>query len=340
MKRKKLETIITTSVFGGLAIASGLLLWNVQENLRWEEPVHATPIADVQPVETPAPTPVVAPIAEVAPAPVVEVAEEPIKGEPPQVALQHEDKDTDFVEQALDEMDAGEMKSAFTSLRKHIFTNEPTVDILRQIGVLGRQVGEYAIAEQALLDAGGLDPIDPWVQIEMARLHLKSGDLDEARIAARQAIRLDNENAIAWNTAGRVAMAQYHWQRAEIGFRRAVQLDPTNAMNHNNLGLLYVKSKRGTAAVDALETAVELYGDDVPHFVFNNLGLAYEMSDQHVDARDAFEQALSANPMYSRARVNLERTLTKIVQLEEAEATAPVAEATPDAEPATAGVAN
>jgi Flp pilus assembly protein TadD len=83
-------------------------------------------------------------------------------------------------------------------------------------------------------------------------------------------------------------------------------------MIHNNLGLLYVSMKKPEQAVDALETAVELFGDEVPHYVFNNLGLAYEAAGDLEDARDAFEQALAANPTYSRARVNLERVLTAI----------------------------
>lgn len=341
-KKKTFEKILTGAVFGGIAITASALLWPTQASLR--ERIHAKAPIEVSAIEVADATEAVTPVevtstveAVVAPVP-VEVEAQPVAGIRPVVALQHADQKTDFVELALDQIDRGDLEGAFNSLRKHIYDNEPTPELLREIGVLGRQAGELAVAEQALLDAGALDPYDAGIQIEMARLHVKAGDLGEARTAARQAIRIDGENAMAWNLAGRVAMGESHWQRAEAAFRRAAQLDPTNPMIRNNLGLLFVKARRGTAAVDALETAVELFDDEVPHFVYNNLGLAYEMKNDLENARDAYEQALVANPLYSRARLNLERALTAIAQLEQpGVAASPTAPAT--AEPAQPAVA-
>ena len=329
--KKTFEKIVTVSLFGGLAVTSALLIGSVQDNLQPEpvaETIHVT--STIETIAAPATgTPESVEVAESAAEepepPAVQIESEPVQGNRPKVALAHEEKDTSFEEQAQAQLEAGEAKAAFTSLRKHLFSADPTVSVLMEVARIGRSIGEYAIAEQALLDAGALDPQDAAVHIELARLHLKTGDKVAARMAARQAIRLDNESTMAWNLAGRVAMAQYEWQRAEIAFRRAVALDPTHPMIHNNLGLLLVKAKRPQPAVDALETSVELYGDDVPHFVLNNLGLAYEQAGALEDARDAYEQALSARPMYSRARVNLERTLTALVQLQEKEEAAALA---------------
>ncbi|MCC7380449.1 MAG: tetratricopeptide repeat protein [Deltaproteobacteria bacterium] len=242
------------------------------------------------------------------------VAERPI------VALAHEETSTDFEARAEEQIERGDLAGALESLRKHLFTHAPTPALLLQLARTAVQIEDHAIAEQALRDAGALDPTNPQVALELGRVLLEVGQLSEAREAARQAIRLDKESPLAWNLAGRVAMAESEWNRAEIALRQAVQLDPTDAMLHNNLGLLYVYMRRGTDAVDSLKTAVELYGDDVPPFVFNNLGLAHEVTGSLADAQDAFEQALVAQPDYARARVNLRRVLTTAANREQLEA--------------------
>ena len=232
------------------------------------------------------------------------------------IALSTDEKDADFISRSEMQLEKGEIKQAFRSLRRHIFVKDPTSIVLYQIANLGRQLSEYAIAEQALLDAGALDPENSEIHVELARVHIDTKNYRAARMAVRQAIRLDDENAMAWNVAGRIAMMQYHWQRAEGAFRRAIAISPTNPMVYNNLGLLYVRMSEGEQAVDALEASVELFGDDTPYFVYNNLGLAYEKIAALEDARDAFEQAITVNPRYTRARLNLERAVISIAELD------------------------
>lgn len=240
-----------------------------------------------------------------------------VQGERPVVALEHDDLDTDYQKLAREQIELGDVNAALGSLRKHIYRNEPTADVLLNIGRLGRQAGEHAIAEQALLDAAALDPKNVETQVELSRILLEVGELEDARIHARQAIRLDPEHAIAWNVAGRIAMQQSNWARAETALKRAAELDPTNAMIHNNLGLLYIYTHRGKDAIDSLETAVELFNDESPYFVYNNLGLAHELAGNLAEARTAFEEALALNPTYSRAKVNLDRIESTIASREE-----------------------
>jgi len=327
MNRSKLnpEKLVTGAVIAGVAVASAALVWPLAQNLEVEVQPPAPVFAPVAP-------PSIAMEEELEPEPVVELeVEAPVDGTRPLVALPTDDRAADHAADAMRAMDDGDLASAFASLRKHLYLHDPSSEILLHVGILGRQLGELAVAEQALLDAGALDPRSPAVQVELARLYLDAKELQKARHAARQAIRLDAEHAPAWNLAGRVAMEENEWQRAEASFRRSVELDPTDAMLRNNLGLLYVRMRRPEAAVEALETAVELYADDVPYFVYNNLGLAFEQSESLEDARDAYEAALSVNPMYSRARVNLERTLTALAA-REARSRAPATAELPGAE--------
>lgn len=320
-----------TPWFGGLALMGGVTftLLALHDDARTE-------VSAVHPVPDPDPPSAQSRVTldddiRVVPAP----APEPVELEPteieatrPQLALEHEDEHTDFLAEADAAMNAGDLKLAFESLRKHLWGNDPTAVVLLRIGRIGRELGELALAEEALHDAGQLDPTVAEVHVELARIYLDTKDLEKARFAARQAIRLDGQSPTAWNVAGRAALASSEFQRAEQAFRRAVELDPSDPMLHNNLGLLYIMTKNGPSAVDSLETSAELYAESVPTYVLNNLGLAYELGDRMDEAQEAFERALMQDPSYSRARVNLRRIEARILAAEQAKSVS-VADAQP-----------
>ncbi len=312
-----------TPWFGGLALAGGITL-----TLAALHDEARTEVAELRPVPDPDPP---APEGRVEMGPEIRVvtsadpAPEPIILEPtevevprPQIAIAHDDDETDFLREADRSMNEGELKLAFEALRKHLYKNDPTSTVLVRIGRIGRELGELVIAEEALHDAGQLEPENAEVHVELARLYMDTKDLEKARFAARQAIRLDAQSATAWNVAGRAALNSSEFQRAEIAFRRAVELDPSDPMLHNNLGLLYVMTKSGANAVDSLETSAELFGDQVPTYVLNNLGLAYEMANRLDEAQEAFERAIIQDPLYSRAQVNLRRIEQVVAAAEEA----------------------
>ena len=315
-KMRRTERSLIAAGLCGVAVATAALLWPVPAA---PPRISAAPI--VVPLEAPAANADrVDGGSAAAPTEPVEGAAIEIQASRPIIPIAHEDQETDFLTLADEQIDDGDLRSAFESLRKHLYNHEPKAQVLLKIGRLGFELRELAIAEQALLDAGALAPEDADIAIERGRVLLEGGDLKDARAAARQAIRIDKENPSAWNLAGRVAMAESNWERSESSFQKAVELDPTDPMIHNNLGLLYVMMKKPALAVDALEASAELYGDDVPYFVHNNLGLAYEAAGRLEDAQEAFESAAVANPDYARAQVNLRRVLKTLAMRVETEA--------------------
>ena len=304
-KNTKLTIISSTMITGGLLGALWLRAPDAQSQ------VVAEPIEQIQIVEQPTEQP--EEIAKAAPEPTPKVVE----AKKIELAIAHEDEKTDFLHQARKELEDGELKLALVSLRKHIHNNTPDAETLLMLGITGRQLGERALAEAALKKAAELDPQYMVIQQELARVYMGGKEMDKAYLAAQRAISLERDSASSWNLLGRIEMARSEWHRAEIAMRRAVSLEPTNAMFHNNMGLLYIYMREANSAIDSLETAVELFEDDTPHFVYNNLGLAHEMASNHEEAREAFEEALLIRPFYTKARVNLRRVETKIAQLEE-----------------------
>lgn len=233
------------------------------------------------------------------------------------VPLPREDEDTDYEALAREQLDRGELDQALVSLRRQLWDHDPTTAELSMVGRVAHEVHQLPLAEQALLDAIALDGKAEGAEVELARVLLDAGKPVESRVHATRATRLDPADVHAWNVAGRAAMAAREWQRAEALFQRALALDPDDAMVHNNLGLLYVQSGRPKEAIDSLERAVDLFNESVPAFVFNNLGLAYEHEGSLDDARAAFEEALLLDPEYARARVNLDRVLSRLEEASE-----------------------
>lgn len=310
-------------VIGGsvLGTATILLSGPYKNEYRAEPlPVRAEPAPKVE-----------APVVEMEPE-VVDL--EKVEEKAPALAIPHEDAETDFVAQAGRELADGDLKAAFSSLRKSLHETEPTIDVLLRIGRVGREIGELSLAEQALREAERIDQTDAVVKVELARVYMKMKRPKEAHEVATSAIELDRDNPSGWNLVGRAAMALSEWQRAEAAFSQAVEIDPLNAMYRNNLGLLFIHLKRADAAIDELETAVELFEDEAPHFTFNNLGLAHELGGNYEEAREAFEEALVISPFYATATVNLRRVETTIANLEEKRAfeTAKTVEPVPPAE--------
>lgn len=299
-RQRRAERVVVFTGVLGVAIA-GFALW-------WPGPADGpSVVVPHRPIEVPAPTPSPSPLTE-APVTTSDGGLE-IEAKTPIVAIAHEDPTTDFQAIARLEVSRGEIEAALTALRKHLFQAPPTAPVLMEVARLATIQRHYALAEQALLDAGALEPNNAEIAVERGRVLLEAGELVEARSAARLAIRLDAESPTAWNLAGRIAMAESQWDRAELAFRQAVERDPTDPMLHNNLGLLYVHMRKPELAIDALETARELYGDETPAFVHNNLGLAYEQAHRLEEARDAFADALTMLPDYARAQLNLRRVL-------------------------------
>ena len=224
-----------------------------------------------------------------------------------QIGLESEDPSVDFLAEADAALEDGETAGALTALRHHVHHNPVTAEVLLRIGRLAREVGKDRVSVAALEEVRRMVPEDPEVHIQLVRSYLEVGRYTKARRTAERAVRLAPQEAISWNLLGRAEMARSNWEAAEMAFDRALTLEPANPHLYNNEGLLFVYMKRGADAIDAIETAIELFGDDVPHYVLNNLGLAFELEGRLEAARGAFEEAMALSPFYVKARVNLRR---------------------------------
>jgi len=96
------------------------------------------------------------------------------------------------------------------------------------------------------------------------------------------------------------AFAAGDYKSAESGFQEVLKLDPNSAAAYINLGVVYMRTEKLDAAIEALETAKKLAPSMVG--IDLNLGLAYYRKKDYSQAIPYFATVLSADPHSLQAR--------------------------------------
>ncbi|HEX5234554.1 MAG TPA: tetratricopeptide repeat protein [Silvibacterium sp.] len=110
----------------------------------------------------------------------------------------------------------------------------------------------------------------PNVSLETARVAFNHGRADDALRALDSTLKLNPEDAAAWNLQCRVYLSQGRWDAAVASCQRAVQIAPVNSEFHVWMGRAYGEKARQSSLVAAykiaklvhseFETAVRLDG--------------------------------------------------------------------------------
>ena len=102
--------------------------------------------------------------------------------------------------------------------------------------------GEYELALKAYYRAAGTQGLTVDVLSALGSANLKLGRLGQAEALLRDAIKLDEDFAPAWNNLGVVLMERGKWGEAERVFRTAFALDNgSSAQIRENLSLALAK---------------------------------------------------------------------------------------------------
>jgi tetratricopeptide (TPR) repeat protein len=136
-----------------------------------------------------------------------------------------------------------------------LFENTPVKDLAAaRIAALEQDFARYA---QALAWAERLPPGPRRDQLRVASL-VPLGRAGEALEAARSAVRLSPESALAHNTLGWILASGRQADEALACFRRVLELEPDHAMAHNNIGWAHVVKGELDEAMAAADRALEL----------------------------------------------------------------------------------
>ena len=177
------------------------------------------------------------------------------------------------------------------------------------LGLSAWKSGDLKRARFAFEKSLELDSTNVKTLLNLGRVLLEQGQVDDAATRIGSAVTLDSNSAEVYRMMGRVQTMRGQKDSASGSFRVAMTIDPSDSWSMNNLGLLLIEQGRYEEALPPLARAVELR-PEAPAFA-NNLGVALERTGHPSAAADAFRAALKADSTYVKASKSLARVEEK-----------------------------
>jgi tetratricopeptide (TPR) repeat protein len=149
-------------------------------------------------------------------------------------------------------------------------------------------LSEAIVSYRSSLD---LEPEQPDLYVELARVLIFSGRPEQGLDMTREALRREPENAWGWA----VQCLAYDWlgmaQEAIGVCERAIRLDPTLPEAYAYLAEAYIDVGNWFGANDAIDTALQLDEQNVD--VLRNYGYVLEVQGNYTSAIEAYREAVS-----------------------------------------------
>lgn len=117
-------------------------------------------------------------------------------------------------------------------------------------------------------------------------------------------VRHGMADAAAFYQIGRTRQAQGHLAGAEAAYEKSLAIDPENVDAMNALGALYAERGELDRAAALYKRVAELSPKRA--YLYNNIGYALHLQGRQVEAMEALRQAVTIDPGYERAWINLQ----------------------------------
>jgi tetratricopeptide (TPR) repeat protein len=186
-------------------------------------------------------------------------------------------------------------------LLEEIVRRRPWEDrFLTQLAVCYYQGGYLAQAERVLFAiADGAEPGAAGMTLLWAKIKLARGDLGGALQALLAAEALNPQVPGVYIQIGDTYSRLLQWQNAKIAYKKAIALDEDNALAFQGLSTVYRRLGANQQTVDCALRAVSLlHRLPLAHF---NLGVALARSGENERASVAFETVLRFRPDMTNA---------------------------------------
>ena len=172
--------------------------------------------------------------------------------------------------------------------------NPNDFDLLRLLGIVRRDLGDYAESAQLLARAHDLAPEQPNLLLMLGAVRFQAGDVDASRDAYERAIVLDPNIAGAHSTLGHIAMLNGNPKLAEQYFRTALRVDENDAQALSGIGMIALDREDADTAMKYLTRAGDLSPND-PSIAFA-MGRGFSKRGMLAFAEQAFLRALQLRP--------------------------------------------
>ncbi len=175
--------------------------------------------------------------------------------------------------------------------------------IFSNYGIILRNNGQLKEAEIATRKALKLNPVFIEAYLNLGNILKDNGQLKEAEIATRKTIELDPNNATAYYNLGNILSDLGKLKDAEIATRKAIMLNPDYSMAHYNLGGILIAFDKLKEAEIATQKAIKLN----PKFsqAHYNLGSVLSNLGRLKEAEISFRKAIDITPNLAKAYYSL-----------------------------------
>lgn len=169
--------------------------------------------------------------------------------------------------------------------------------------------GDLSKAAEILEQLLKSDPKDFESWTELGTLRFRQERLDAAESAYRKASELHPTYLLAWINLGKLHFAKEEYEAAVECFSQATNLDENRADAYYFLGDSYLKLRKGSLAVPALEKSLELdpIGMADAHLLLGSLYSAARYSDRAVEEYRQFLEKKPDSPMKDELKAYIEK---------------------------------
>ncbi len=207
----------------------------------------------------------------------------------------------------------GELKKARTVLERALELSPGYAKARYYYGMLLYAVGEKKDAVEYL--SGGISELDRpgAVNVSLALVHLKEGNLEEAMHVLKEVLEAGGESADVLYFLGEVYMRMDRPGEAEELFRRSLEINPSFLRAREKLAVLMVRREDYRGAEEILGKNGEDFAD-----ICKIMGDIKYCRGELDAAEDLYRRSLDVNSEYSEAAISLALTLRKKGREEEA----------------------
>jgi len=221
------------------------------------------------------------------------------------------------LQQAVAHLQRMELDAASALLARILAATPEQPDALQLMGMIARNRGDPAAAENWLRRSLRANPNQPHVRNNLANLFKTLGRLNEAISEYKAALSLAPGYVDAWINLGLAQAKAGDHEQAVMAYDRALEISPASSKTLNAKGLALSALERLADAEKALREAVRLAPNELAPL--NNLANILRERGEEAAAAACFEKALSLAPQANHLRVGLAGACFNVGRFEEAE---------------------
>ncbi|NOZ87773.1 MAG: tetratricopeptide repeat protein [Deltaproteobacteria bacterium] len=208
-------------------------------------------------------------------------------------------------------------EKAVTALKEAVKLVKDNINYHLDYGEILLKTNQSKTAADQFKKAEVMDPKNVTATIGVARSLLQAGDAVQANLKLNDAKSFADNNAKLHYWLGKTSEALVQDDKAILSYKRAIELDPHYLDPYVALARLYLKREEGQQARDTLEN-VKSFAKNSPE-AYNSFGEVYAWEKNNDKAEMSFRKALSIDPDFMDARLNLANVLRDTNRFEEAE---------------------